>query len=440
MTGPKDPPLQRGGGRVLVLGGLGLAVAAAAVLALGAEDAGLLRLGIVAALWAALFGAFATVRLRREVTVGAARAEEMHTIYQLELDREIAARREHELTVERELREQAERRERDEIAALRGELQSLRETLRTLLGGDMLVERVALRAESTRLLSMPDHSRPVPDTRRDAADGAAAGASRRLIVAESPSPVPGRDRWDLDQPPDPPPRRREPVGAPARPAAQSRPPSPPRRETAPGAGAHEGAEPELFTRTAAELAGSMKSADRSWSPAVASAAGSGPSASGPAGPGPARAPAGWRPAVSSGSQPTRRRRADSRPDAPAPPSAPPVPPAPTSPPVPGGEAGSSTFQDNDPLGTVARPGTGTGRHSRPSAPRYGAATRPAPASSSPAPSSPAPNGPVPNSPAPSGNGAHSNGSGGTGGRRVDELLAEYGDGVAPRHRRRRAED
>ncbi|MGH4023300.1 MAG: DUF6779 domain-containing protein [Pseudonocardiaceae bacterium] len=493
MTGPKDPPLQRGGGRLLMLGGLGLAVAAAAVLALGAEDAALLRLGILAALWAALFGTFAAVRLRRELGVGAERADELRTIYRLELDREIAARREHELTVERELREEAERRERDELAALRGELQSLRETLRNLLGGDVLVERVALRAESTRLLPISDHSRPVVDAHGRVADGGGAETPRSLTVAESPRPETGRDPWDQGHRPDPPQRRREPADVAARPAAQSRPQPPPWREAPPASGVPSGAEPDIFTRTAAELAGkNVNSAERSWSPAVAAPARSDAARSdaarsdaarsgsaGSVGPGPARAPAAWQPAVPSGLPPAHRRRADSRQDAPEPPPAPPVPPAPVSP----GDTGSSTFQAKDPLGGAAsRPGPGTGRHSRPSVPRYGAAPPAAPASTS--------NG-APGNGAHSngahgngahgngahGNGAHSNGNGAhsggngisgvgshgahatrqagpghrraaedtpaeppAGGRRVDELLAAYGEGAAPRRRRRRVED
>lgn len=160
MTSPEEPPLRWVGDRVLVLGSGVLAVLAAAALAVGADDVRLLRLGIVVALWAALIGTFAAARIR--LGVGSDRSDELREVYQLELDREIAARREHELTVEGELREQAERRDREEIVALHGELQSLRETLRTLLGGDVLVERVELRAESTLLRPIPD-SRPVAD-------------------------------------------------------------------------------------------------------------------------------------------------------------------------------------------------------------------------------------------------------------------------------------
>ncbi|MGQ0775632.1 MAG: DUF6779 domain-containing protein [Pseudonocardiales bacterium] len=203
MTGPK-PALRHETGRVLILGSVVLAVLAAAVLALGSDDSRLLRLGIVAALWATLFGTFAAVRMRREVSSGVERAGELRAIYQLELDREIAARREHELKVERELREQVERREQNEIVALRGELAALRDTLRNLLGRDVLVERVALRAESTRLLPMPDHSWTGADSHgRMSATKTVPRMVPSLPSAESTvrgvGPT-GRDSWEMRQP------------------------------------------------------------------------------------------------------------------------------------------------------------------------------------------------------------------------------------------------
>lgn len=114
--------------RLLGYAALALALAAAVVLALG-ETAWLLRLGIVAALWAALLTASVAVRARREAVSAAERADDMRAIYQLELEREVAARREHELTAERDLRKQIQADNRDELAALRGELRKLRESL-----------------------------------------------------------------------------------------------------------------------------------------------------------------------------------------------------------------------------------------------------------------------------------------------------------------------
>ncbi|MGH4008491.1 MAG: DUF6779 domain-containing protein [Pseudonocardiaceae bacterium] len=192
MSEPDERPLPYGSSRVLMLATVVLAAAAAAVLAVGAQDARLLRLGLVAALWAALLGAFAAARMRRELNSGAYRAEELRTVYQLELEREVAARREHTLTVERELREQAEQVERRELAAMRAELAAMRANLERLMDGDKLGERVALRAESARLLPMPAHPNkfddsPSFDDKRSTAAvlGAAAKTACSLSAAGS---------------------------------------------------------------------------------------------------------------------------------------------------------------------------------------------------------------------------------------------------------------
>jgi hypothetical protein len=166
-----------------MLGTVVLAAAAAAVLGLGAQDVRLLRLGLIAALWAALLGAFAAARMRREISSDANRVDELRTVYQLELEREVAARREHMLTVERELRQQAEQAERGEIAALRAELAAMRANLEKLVGGDPLVERLELRAESARLLPMAAYRHksgdsPSFDGRRSAT--AALGATAKV--------------------------------------------------------------------------------------------------------------------------------------------------------------------------------------------------------------------------------------------------------------------
>src|ERR1700741_1467329 len=126
------------GGRLLLLAAVVLAVGATAVLVLS-DDQKYLRLGIIAGLWAALAGAFVAARYRRQVAEREDDAAERQERYELELEREIAARREHELVVEAEARRKAEEAARDDISALRAELHGLRSTLQTLLGGDYLV-------------------------------------------------------------------------------------------------------------------------------------------------------------------------------------------------------------------------------------------------------------------------------------------------------------
>lgn len=157
MTARRDssdgPGVASFGGRALLIGAVVFAAAATGLLVLTDQEKWL-RLGIVAALWAALTGAFIAARYRRQVTDQREAAAERQQIYELELEREIAARREHELMVEAEAKRKAEETSRDDIAALRGELQNMQQTLESLLGGEFLVERYALRAESTRMRSL----------------------------------------------------------------------------------------------------------------------------------------------------------------------------------------------------------------------------------------------------------------------------------------------
>jgi hypothetical protein len=143
----------RGTGRLLLVAALTLALIAAAVLVLS-DSARMLRLAVVAALWAALVGAFLAARYRKQVSERDDEVADLQSVYELELEREVAARREYELEIESETRKRIEEESRADIEALRADLHSLRDNLQALLGGDVLVERVALRAESTRLRSL----------------------------------------------------------------------------------------------------------------------------------------------------------------------------------------------------------------------------------------------------------------------------------------------
>jgi hypothetical protein len=125
----------------------------------------LLRLAVILSLWAAVLAAFVSVAYRRQSQLDEARARDMKFVYDLQLDREISARREYELSVEAHLRRQLGHELRaqaaDEMSALRSELISLRANLEALLGTD-LADRPAL--ESDRVadplaMSMP----PAPD-------------------------------------------------------------------------------------------------------------------------------------------------------------------------------------------------------------------------------------------------------------------------------------
>lgn len=187
MSATPVHPLWRGSCRILMLSSAVMAAAAAAVLALGTQDARLLRLGLVAALWAALLGAFAAAQMRREARSCADHADHLRSTYQFELEREVSARREHTLTVERELREQAEHSQRREIVALSAEIAAMRTNLE-LLGGASMVERVTLCAESTRVLPLVAQPRNLDDSRI----AAQAIPARRDRTAPAPRFGPGR--------------------------------------------------------------------------------------------------------------------------------------------------------------------------------------------------------------------------------------------------------
>lgn len=128
-----------------------LGVAASLVMLLS-TDTRLLRLGVVCALWAAVLGAFAMMRYRRESVAERSKVRDMQTVYQLELEREVAARREYELGVEKKVRAE-QHLDADELRALRAELAVLRESIQKLYEGRLPAEQAALGKEGRRELA-----------------------------------------------------------------------------------------------------------------------------------------------------------------------------------------------------------------------------------------------------------------------------------------------
>jgi uncharacterized protein DUF6779 len=133
------------------------------VLAIGASSAlvftnrvELLKLAVILALWAAVVAAFVSVIYRRQSDVDQAKARDLKLVYDLQLDREISARREYELSVEsqlrRELASELRAQAADEVAGLRAELAALRANLEILFDAD-LSHRPALESERARAYS-----------------------------------------------------------------------------------------------------------------------------------------------------------------------------------------------------------------------------------------------------------------------------------------------
>ncbi|MGW3965769.1 DUF6779 domain-containing protein [Amycolatopsis sp. NPDC005003] len=162
MTGVGDDSRGRLLGRPWLVVGFVLAIGATLALVLS-DDLRYLRLGIVAALWAALIGAFLAVKYRKSAAQSEDAVAEAQAVYELELEREIAARREYELEMEAENRSAADSKGREELEALRAEVSALRDSLQSLFGGEVLLERVALTAQATRMRKLSDENRIIPD-------------------------------------------------------------------------------------------------------------------------------------------------------------------------------------------------------------------------------------------------------------------------------------
>src|SRR5947209_14534062 len=102
-SGEDQVPPRFDTGRLLLVAVLVLAVACTAVLVV-TSSAQWLRLGVLGGLWAAMLGVFLATRYRKQVVDREAEAAELQSVYQLELEREVAARREYELEIEAETR------------------------------------------------------------------------------------------------------------------------------------------------------------------------------------------------------------------------------------------------------------------------------------------------------------------------------------------------
>src|ERR1700742_1215280 len=112
MTGGRDSDDEESSddsrsARLLMVAVLALAVAATAVLVLS-DSARWLRLGVLAALWAALLGVFLASRLRKGLAESESLVSDLRTSYESELERELAGRREFEREAEAAARQKAE--------------------------------------------------------------------------------------------------------------------------------------------------------------------------------------------------------------------------------------------------------------------------------------------------------------------------------------------
>ncbi|CCG01543.1 DUF6779 domain-containing protein [Blastococcus saxobsidens] len=129
MPRREDDDVDRGpaapGPRMLLqAGGFVLAVGATLAVLL-TDDAQLLKIAVVAVAWAFVLATFAAGRGGADRVRAAAREADLRRAYERELEREVAARREFELELENELRRETEGAMRGELQALRGDIAAL---------------------------------------------------------------------------------------------------------------------------------------------------------------------------------------------------------------------------------------------------------------------------------------------------------------------------
>ncbi len=148
-------------GRPSLITGAGFLLAAGATLAVFlTDDAQYLRIAVVAVAWAFVLAIFAAGRRGADRAAAAAREAQLRRAYEHELDLEVAARREYELELENELRQESEQGMREELDALRGELTALADLREQVAGvaalGSDLAGLAALRDEVARVAAMRD--------------------------------------------------------------------------------------------------------------------------------------------------------------------------------------------------------------------------------------------------------------------------------------------
>jgi hypothetical protein len=140
----------RGGLRTVALvAAVAIALASTAAVVLS-DDPEMLRLAVVGALWAFVLAAFAAPRRREpeQASGDPGSALELRRTYEIELEKEVAARREYELQLEVYLRRELERGLAEDVAALRDEVGRMRGDMIDRLDGELRMERI----ETTRLI------------------------------------------------------------------------------------------------------------------------------------------------------------------------------------------------------------------------------------------------------------------------------------------------
>ncbi|NMD56868.1 MULTISPECIES: DUF6779 domain-containing protein [Tsukamurella] len=92
---------------------------------------------LILLVWGLVIAAFLIARYSRDLRAAESKESGLKTVYGLQLEREISARREYELQVERDVRAELKEESNEELTALKAEVLALRANLEELLGRDL---------------------------------------------------------------------------------------------------------------------------------------------------------------------------------------------------------------------------------------------------------------------------------------------------------------
>lgn len=129
-----------------------LALIASLLMVFGGDLSLTASLAVIAALWAAVIGAVLVTKYRRQADVAETRNRDLRQVYELQLEREIAARRQYEADVETAIRHELGEETNEEFEALKQQVLALRASLEKLLGNPLPDVPLALRPERRRAL------------------------------------------------------------------------------------------------------------------------------------------------------------------------------------------------------------------------------------------------------------------------------------------------
>ncbi|GAA1883353.1 DUF6779 domain-containing protein [Williamsia serinedens] len=132
-----------------------LAIGASIAMIFSPDRSIVASLAVIAALWAAVIGAILVTKFRRQADSAEAKTRDLRVVYELQLEREIAARKQYELGVEAQIRREVRAESSAELRALQEQVASLRASVEALVG-ELPDQRVALEAERLRALGPVD--------------------------------------------------------------------------------------------------------------------------------------------------------------------------------------------------------------------------------------------------------------------------------------------